>query len=110
MVAEESSDQPYEEALEYVRHGDFNDIKGALGKLGFVFEQTTDPNHWMYFHPELKGDPIFRYPRNLYKPHGSRRSSNQISKHDRSQARQIIEILKDVRKLGSEEGEGDNEQ
>lgn len=70
----------------------------ALSKAwGFCFRQGRDPYHWIYYHPELKQDPIFRYPCNLFRPHGARRSSDKIGNHDRSRAKQMIDALQAVR-------------
>jgi hypothetical protein len=92
-------EKPFQRVRDIVRGGDFDEIKKALQTLGFKFCETADPNHWMYFHPELKEDPHFRYPRNLYRPHGSRRSTDRISKHDQSQAKQMIDALRAVQEL-----------
>jgi len=93
----EDWEEPFRTAREAIRAGDFNEVKKSLLRLGFSVKETTDPNHCMYYHPELRGDPIFQYARNLYRPHGTRRSSDRISKHDQSQARQMIEALKAIR-------------
>ena len=104
-MAEETSWEPsFNTAIEVVRRGVFGEVKAALELLGFVFSETRDPNHWMYYHPLLRGDPYFRYPRNLYRPHGSRRSSDRISRHDQSQAKQMVEALRGV--LGSSQDRG----
>lgn len=100
-------EQPFKEALEIVSHGGFDEVKNALEKLGFKLQQTGDPNHWMYFHVQLRGDPIFRYPRNLYRPHGARRSSDRISRHDQSQAKQMVEALRET--IGALQNEGENQ-
>jgi hypothetical protein len=100
--------RPFQVARNIVRGGDFDEIKKSLESLGFKFSETSDPNHWMYFHPVLKEDPIFRYPRNLYRPHGSRRSTDRVSKHDQSQAKQMIDALRAVQELQqAEQGESD---
>ncbi len=106
-MVEESWETPFREALEAVRRGDFDEVKAALESLDFEVKQTGDPNHWMYYHPLLKGDPHFRYPRNLYRPHGSRRSSDRISSRDQSQARQMIQALKAVVASLQEKNGGD---
>ena len=105
-MAEDRSGEPFDNAVEVVRRGDFDEVRAAMAVLGFVFEQTGDPNHWMYYHPQLRGDPHFRYPRNLYRPHGSRRGSDRISRHDQSQAKQMIEALRGVRSSSQESGGG----
>ncbi len=104
VAEEESWEKPFRDAIDAVRKGDFEEIRTALEFLGFRFVQTKDPNHWIYYHPLLKADPYFRYPRNLYRPHGSRRSSDHFSKHDQSQARQVIEALSAV--VGSSQENG----
>jgi len=71
-------ESPFDKAIEVVRRGLFDEVKAALEVLGFVFRETKDPNHWLYFHPQLRGDPHFRYPRNLYRPHGASRNSDRI--------------------------------
>src|SRR5215467_9160694 len=96
-IPEGDWEAPFRAAQAAVRGGDFDEVRRALEGLGFEFRQTSDANHWMYYHPELRGDAHFQYPRNLYRPHGSRRSSDRISRHDQSQARQMIEALKVVR-------------
>jgi hypothetical protein len=101
-------DQPFKEAIEAVQRRDFDEVKKALETLEFQCRQTKDPNHWLYFHPLLRGDPIFRYPRNLYRPHGRNREANKISKRDQAQARQIIDVLRAV--VESQQcGEGDDQ-
>jgi hypothetical protein len=105
-VSEEQTwEHQFKDAVANIREGDFDAIKTALESLGFQFKETTDPNHWMYFHPKLRGDPIFQYPRNLYRPHGSRRSGNRVSNHDQSQARQMVQALKAV--VGASQPSGD---
>ena len=94
----------FNQAIEVVHRGVFYEVKAALEFLGFVLSETRDPNHWMYYHPLLREDLLFRYPRNLYRPHGSRRSSDRISKHDQSQAKQMIEALRGT--LGSSQDRG----
>lgn len=96
---------PYETALNAIQRGDFDEIKTSLESVGFKFKQGSDPNHWLYFHPELKPDPHFRYPRNLYRPHGTRRSTDRIAKRDQSAARQMVHALKALRGIsqGNEE-------
>jgi hypothetical protein len=101
---EKTWERPFDAAIEVVRRGVFDEIKGALEALDFVFRETKDPNHWLYFHPLLKGDPYFCYPRNLYRPHGTRRSSDRISRHDQAQAKQMIQALRAV--LGFSQGSG----
>ena len=108
VAEEESSERPFQKAVEVVRNGRFDEVKDALEALGFRFVETTDPNHWIYFHPQLREDPHFRYPRNLYRPHGPRRSSDRISRHDQSQAKQMIEALRGV--IGSSEKDGEDDQ
>lgn|GEM_PF-6926376 len=88
------SETAFKEALEAVKGGDFDDVRRALENLGFELVQKADPNHWMYYHPLLKSDPLFRYPRNLYRPHGRRRSGSRVTNRDRSQARQLIDALR----------------
>ncbi len=107
MPAEESWEKPFRDALEAVRGGDFDQVRNALDAIGFKLVQTTDANHWGYYHPRLKGDPHFGYPRNLYRAHGSRRSSDRISRHDQSQARQAIDALRALVAATREEGGGD---
>ena len=109
MAEEESWEKPFREGIEAVRRGDFDEVKEALEALGFRFVQTTDPNHYLYFHPQLKGDPYFRYPRNLYRPHGPRRSSDRISRRDQSQAKQMIEALRGVVGSSQENNDGEDE-
>lgn len=104
MTEEEDWAQPFEEALAAVAHGDFDEIKSALEGLSFTFRQGKDANHWTYFHTLLRQDPIFKYPRNFYRPHGARRSSDRISKRDQSQAKQMIEALRGV--VGSSQTKG----
>ena len=106
MAEEQKWRSSFDNAVEVVRRGDFDEVKAVMEVLDFVFEQTGDPNHWMYYHPRLRGDPHFRYPRNLYRPHGSRRGSGRISRHDQSQAKQIIEALRGVLSSSQESGEG----
>jgi len=65
LAKEETWEARFRRALEAVRRGDFDEVKRALESLGFILEQTGDPNHWMYYHPLLRGDPFFRHPRNL---------------------------------------------
>lgn len=96
MAEEKTWASSFNQAIEVVRRGAFDEIKAVLEALDFAFVETRDPNHWMYYHPRLRGDPHFQYPRNLYRPHGSRRSSDRISKHDQSQAKQMIEALRGV--------------
>jgi hypothetical protein len=96
-VSEEKTwEASFKAAIEVLRRGAFDEVKPALEALGFVFCETRDPNHWMYYHPRLRDDPHFRYPRNLYRPHGSRRSSDRITKHDQSLAKQMIEALRGI--------------
>lgn len=106
MSEEQAWERPFTTALDAVRRGDFDEIKNALESLDFKFEQRNDPNHWFYYHPLLRADPIFRYPRNLYRSHGSRRSSDHISNHDKSQAKQMIQALKAV--VGAARPSGDD--
>lgn len=107
MAEVESPERRFDKAVEVVRNGRFDEVKDALEALGFRFVQTKDPNHWIYFHPQLREDPHFRYPRNFYRPHGPRRASDRISKHDQSQARQMIEALRGVIGCSKKEGEDD---
>lgn len=104
MAKEETWEARFRRALEAVRRGDFDEVKRALESLGFILEQTGDPNHWMYYHPLLRDDLIFRHARNLYRPHGSRRSSDRIARRDQSQAKQMIQTLKAVMVSDPEEG------
>ena len=104
-MAEERNDS-FDKAVEVIRRGVFDEVKASLEALGFVLSSTGDRNHWMYYHALLRGDPHFRYPRNLYRPHGSRRSSERISKRDQSQAKQMVEALRGV--LGSSQDHGGN--
>ncbi len=90
------SEEQFRCALEAVRRGRFKEVRNQLESLGFEVKDTSDPNHVMYYHPLLREDPHFRYPRNLYRPHGPRRSADRISKLDQSQAKQMIEALKAV--------------
>jgi hypothetical protein len=99
-------EKPFQTARDVIQRGDFEESKKALESLGFKFAETKDPNHWMYFHPALKEDPHFRYPRNLYRPHGARRSSDRISRHDQSQAKQMIDVLRALRELQQTQNEG----
>jgi hypothetical protein len=98
---------PFDAAIEVVRRGVFDEVKDALEALDFVFKETKDPNHWLYFHPLLREDALFCYPRNLYRPHGTRRSSDRISRHDQSQARQMIQALRVVRSFSQYSSGGD---
>lgn len=93
MAVEDPREKTFKEALDAVDRADFGEIKNKLEALGFEFKETKDPNHWMYFHPLLREDPIFRYPRNLYKPHGQRRDTGRVSRRDQQQARQMIAAL-----------------
>ena len=108
MAEEKTWEHQFDKAVEVVRRGVFDEIRVALEVLGFAFHETKDPNHWMYFHPQLRGDPYFRYPRNLYRPHGARRSSDRISRHDQTQAKQMIEALRGV--VGSSQDSGGDDQ
>jgi len=104
-VGEEQAWEPlFNKAIEIVRRGVFDEVRIALEGLGFVFSETKDPNHWMYYHPRLRGDPHFQYPRNLYRPHGARRSSDHISRHDQSQAKQMIEALRGILSSSQDSG------
>lgn len=105
MADEDPREKAFREAIEAIGQGDFDAIKTRLEALGFVFRRTADENHWMYFHPSLRADPFYRYPRNLYKPHGRRRDTGRVSKRDQQQARQIIGALRD-----HEAGEEGNDQ
>lgn len=107
MPEEESWEKPFRDALDAVRGGDFDEVRKALQALGFNFVQGKDPNHFIYYHTGLRGDRHFGYPRNLYRPHGSRRSSDRISRHDQSQARQVIGALRAVTGSSQDEGGGD---
>lgn len=89
-------EKPFELARDAIQRGDFDETKKSLESLGFKFKETTDPNHWMYYHPALREDAHFRYPRNLYRPHGSRRSGNRIGKHDETQAKQMVDVLRSI--------------
>ena len=93
MPEREYSDQQFAEALKVVREGDFDKVKSVLRDLGFQFKAGKDPNHCIYFHPALIGDPIFRYAQNLYRQHGKRRSSDRITQLDAARARRIIRTL-----------------
>ena len=86
MADEKTWELPYDKAIEAVRRGLFDEVRAALKGLGFVFAETKDPNHLMYYHPLLRGDPLFRYPRNLYRPHGAGRSLTVL--RDMTRARQ----------------------
>ena len=103
----ETSDREFADALEVVKRGDFDDVKAALQKLGFEFRPGKDPNHWTYFHPLLRGDQFFQFPRRLYRQHGTRRSADRITQLDAKQARQIIRALQ-AHVRSSREG-GDDE-
>ena len=105
MVEDKGWEKPFQVARDAVQRGDFDEAKKALESVGFEFYQTKDPNHWMYLHPALKDDPHFRYPRNLYRPHGSRRSTDRITRHDQSQAKQVIEALRVLRASQAPNGE-----
>ena len=96
-----------EQALNAVRNGDFDQVKRQLELLGFIFKQGKNPDHWIYWHPRLREDPLFRYPCNLYRPHGSRREKGRISHHDQSKARQRIEALRAQLASSTEETGGD---
>ncbi len=99
-----NEEKRFAEALEAVQRRDFDELKKAMEVLGFRFKQGKNPQHWTYIHPDLRGDPQFQYPRNLYRPHGSRRNPDLIARHDQSQAKQVIQALK--ARLGtSESGE-----
>jgi hypothetical protein len=97
VLEREEWEKPFQIARETIQRGDFDDTKKALEALGFRFKEATDPNHWLYYHPELRGDPHFGYPSNFYRPHGSRRSSDRISRHDLNRAKQMVEALRVVR-------------
>ena len=90
-------EQPFRAAREAVRRGDFDEVKNSLEGLGFNFKQGKNPDHWTYYHPELRGDPILRNPCNFYRPHGARRSADRIGRHDQSLAKQRIEALRAIR-------------
>ena len=90
------TDAEFRNAVEVVNRGDFGEIKDALKSLGFVVRDTDDPDHCIYYHPLLKGDPIFRRPTNLYRGHGPRRDRNRITTLDQKHARQRIRVLKAV--------------
>lgn len=105
MARQETWEAALDHAREAVSGGDFSEVKQALESLGFIFRQAKDPNHWWYIHPLLKSDEHFRYPRNLYRPHGSRRSSDRVTRRDQSQARQMIEALNTVVRLARGKGE-----
>lgn len=107
MSAEAGSEDRFASALAIIRKGDFDEVKSALENLGFEFRQGRDSNHWSYFHQQLKKDLHFAYPRNLYRPHGSKRSSDRISRHDQSQARQMVDALRAVLGASEEEAGGD---
>lgn len=109
MPEHEEWEQPFRAAREAVRVGDFDEVKDSLALLGFKFKQGNDPNHWTYYHPELRNDPIFRYPCNLYRPHGTRRSSDRIGRHDQSKAKQMIEALREIRGTPRVEEDSKNE-
>lgn len=97
MLANDDLEEPFRTAREVVRRGNFDEVKSCLEELGFIFKQGADPNHWTYIHPELRSDPIFRNPCNLYRPHGKSRSSERIGRHDQSMAKQRIEVLRVIR-------------
>ena len=80
-------------------------IKKVLQELGFILKQGNDPNHWTYVHPELRNDPIFRNPCNLYRPHGKGRSCARIGRHDQSMAKQRIEVLRAIRGASDNDAE-----
>jgi hypothetical protein len=78
-----------------------------LESLGFQFRSGTDPNHWTYFHPRLREDPFYRFPRHLYRPHGERRSSDRVTRLDQTGARQLIKALEAATIAKEIEGEND---
>ena len=108
MAKGESWEQRFKNAVEAVRNVRFDEFKATLEALAFEFKETKDPNHWMYFHRLLREDPFFRYPRNLYRQHGSRRSLDRISRHDQGQAKQMIDTLRGV--IGSSQDKGGDDQ
>jgi hypothetical protein len=105
-VADENlRDKAFREANEAINNGDFDEIKSALVALGFEFRETSNAGHWQYFHRLLRSDSLYRYPRNLYKPHGRRRDTGRVSRIDQTHARQMVSALKAL----LEEGEAANE-
>jgi hypothetical protein len=87
--------------FEAIASGDFNKVYRGLETLGFTIRENKDANHFSYYHPSLKDDQFFRFPRNLYRPHGKKRDNDRVSNHDRSQAKQVVEALK-VREMSDE--------
>lgn len=110
MAEEQNGYERFTDALDIVRRGNFDEIKEAFEGLGFKFVQGRDPNHWTYYHPQLRNDRHFAYPRNFYRPHGSKRSSDRISRHDQSQARQMVEALRAILGATEDKGEVTNER
>jgi hypothetical protein len=104
----ESWEQRFKNAVEAVRNGPSMSSRLRWKRSPFEFKETKDPNHWMYFHRLLREDPFFRYPRNLYRQHGSRRSLDRISRHDQGQAKQMIDTLRGV--IGSSQDNGGDDQ
>lgn len=103
MADENPRERAFSDAIEVVAQGDFDAIKAQLEALGFQFRETNDAGHWMYFHPLLRSDPIYRYPRNLYKPHGRRRDTGRVSRRDQQQAKQLISALRAVSAVSDNE-------
>ncbi len=103
--------KPFQSARLAVQRGDFDEVRNTLQALGFIFKQGKDANHWSYYHPALRSDSYFRYPRNLYRPHGKRRSNDRIAKHDQSQAKQMIDALQAAQEaLLKADGGEDNDE
>lgn len=97
----EKTQDVYDRVRAAIGRGDFDESRSGLESLGFVFKGSGD--HFTYHHPELKQDPIFRYPRNLYRPHGKKRDCDRICQRDQSCARQMVEALRAVRGLKTED-------
>jgi hypothetical protein len=89
----DTGDSIFREALSAISSGDPEEVLKYLKMLHFEV-RTQDQTHFIYVHPDLKEDPIFRYPRNLFLPHGKNRDRGRLSKHDQSKARQIVEALR----------------
>jgi hypothetical protein len=85
----------FAEAFEDIASGDFDRVYRCLGKLGFTIRETNDSNHYYYYHASLKDDPFFRFSRNLFKPHGKKRDNDRMSNRDKSQAKQVVEALRE---------------
>jgi hypothetical protein len=67
VADEEARKVAFSDAVEAIREGRFDAIKAAMEALGFVFRQTGDPNHWVYFQA-AQGRPAFSLPPKLLSP------------------------------------------